>query len=153
MSPATFLFSSSSSQLLVYGCGHANMKTIKLEIETLYPYECGAVRIRYNKTLPLYEAGKHQEVDPPTVLQLKDGSWMVIDGCNRVKAAKDAGYKYLEFEIDTKPDQDMRPYEEAAKLRGKKQQRGFGDAYPIFDSESQRTEATKEETGISGRRF
>jgi hypothetical protein len=116
------------------------MATHRIKIADLYPYEPGAVRSSYDYHLAKYKAG--EDVKPPVVLDLGSGLWMVVQGNNRVKSAKDAGILEMDFEIGSRPN--LRPYSDTVQIRDRKQQKGF-ENYPIFRDEGERAKATMEE--------
>ena len=118
------------------------MATRMFRIADLYPFEPGAVRSSYDYHQPKYQNG--DEVVPPVVLDLGDGDWMVIQGNNRTKAAKDAGIEEMKFEIGFRKKQEMRAFRDTKKIRDAKGQKGF-ENYPIFASESERSAVTMEE--------
>jgi hypothetical protein len=118
------------------------MATRRFRIADLYPYEPGAVRSSYDYHLPMYENGV--AVPTPVVLDLGDGDWMVIQGNNRTKAAKDAGVEEMDFEIGFRQKQEMRPFRDTKDIRGAQGQKGF-ENYPVFASETDRSAATKTE--------
>jgi hypothetical protein len=116
------------------------METRKFRIADLYPFEPGAVRSSYDYHLQRYQ--NDEDVAPPVVLQLGDDLWMVIQGNNRTKAAKDAGRQEMEFEIGFRDKKD--PFHNTLKIRRDKGQKGF-ENFPIFNNDTDRTAATKKE--------
>lgn len=118
------------------------MATRRFRIADLYPYEPGAVRSSYDYHLAKYEKG--EDVDPPVVLHLGGVVWMVIQGNNRTKSAKDAGIEEMEFEIGFRQPQELRPFRDTVQIRDAKRQKGF-ENYPVFNSESDRSAETERE--------
>jgi hypothetical protein len=118
------------------------MATKRFRIMDLYPYEPGAVRSSYDYHLPKYRNG--DDVDPPVVLDLGADVWMVIQGNNRTKAAKDVNVEEMEFEIGFRQPQEMQPFRDTVQIRDAKGQKGF-EKYPRFNTEAERTEETKKE--------
>lgn len=114
------------------------MNTIEVNIANLVPYECGALRESYDYAIDQLKRG--EELLPPSVAQLDDGTLVVKDGNSRVKAAYDQGQTTLKVRMICVGSEELKACALTASLRAK-QALTFRNL-PIHDTIEQRDAAT-----------
>jgi len=118
----------------------------ELNIDDLYPFECCAVRPRYQRH---YDALRNGQSLDPVEITVVDDCYLVTNGCNRVKAARDFGLQTVSAKDRVSPPDraSMMGFEESLEHRRSNGQKGFVN-YDIVDSDEERERRTREELGF-----
>jgi ParB-like chromosome segregation protein Spo0J len=117
-----------------------------LSIADLFPHECCAVKYRYERAIKCLNEGKQFD---PVEITVVDGCYLVTNGCNRVKAAKDFGLAEVPAKARVLPPDraSSKAYRESLQLRNRAGHKGF-EKYEIVESDEIRDKMTLDETGI-----
>ncbi len=93
-----------------------------LRIADLYPYEASGASGKVAKHLRTIESQK--SLDPVEVLKI-EGEYLVVDGTNRVIAAKQSDWSEVPVKFVVRQPQELGPYREALDEARRNKRKGF----------------------------
>ena len=128
-----------SEDINIQKAARGELEVRLVKIADLYPIEPGSVRESYAFHLERYR--RDEEVPRPEAIQL-DGVYLIIEGCNRVAAAKAAGR--TEMIVILVPASLNANIGAIIALREKQGHRGFAN-FPEFADESSRRDVSRQE--------